>query len=906
MVRSRPRRARALGALAATAALTSALSLATGASPAAALDGTLSGTAFRDYSADGRRDALEPGEPGVGVTVYDATGASVGTATTAADGTYTVTVAGAASADLRVEFALPGSRPHLQIAPMGDDSDGAIAFATVDAAGVDVGVHDPSEYCQANPTVVTGCLGYGHAQGSVAARDTLKSFPYDASGAAFTNTATATAAGLATFGDVGATFALEHDRTRDAVYAAAFQKQYSGFGPGGPGAVYRVSGGVTTVLATIPNAGTDARAAAPVNAGVGASLGDGWVTDGSWADVGTLSLGDMALTPDDATLWVVNLYDRSLYPVDPATGAVATPVAVPLATGAAQACAAADVRPFALARHDGLLYLGETCSAHSTQQASDLRFYVYAFDPVARTFGAAPVFEAAVDAVNHGAPGNGCNGGTGAWHPWAATDRFLAGQCAYPQPWLTSLAFDRGNLVLGVRDRFGDQSAADFPLPGPGVREGVLAGDLLRACGSPAAGWTLESNGSCGGVTSAGAGNGQGPGGGEFYFQDRFSNGTNHQETSNGGVLVVPGRNEVLHTVMDPDLVSGSNWRAGGVHWERNDTGANDHWFQLYDKCDTSGLNCPPGRGETGMFGKASGLTDLVALCDKAPVEIGNRVWFDADADGAQDPGEPPLAGVTVRLLAADGVTELASVTTDAGGLYAFSSDPYRTDATGRAYGVAALAPGAQVRVAAPTGTTGPSGPAALTAAGAGAAGTDSDVDRTTGLSAVLTIAGPGRNRHDLDIGYAPAAAPPPTPPTPPTPGGTVIGTVYVDADRDGVQDPGEAPLAGVTVQLVDPSGVVVATTTSGPDGGFRFDGVPPGSYVVRQLQPDRYGSTTANEVPVTVVAGAEAPAPFGEVLLALPRTGRGSGRLAAVGALCVLLGLGLVRSSRRPRRRPA
>lgn len=886
----------------AAATLTPLLTVALGVAPAAATDGTLSGSAFRDYSADGARGALEPGEAGIVVTAYDATGATVGTATTAADGTYTLSVSGASSADVRVEFAVPPSKPHLQIAPMGTDSDGAIAFATVAATGVDVGVHDPSEYCQSNPTLVTGCLGYGHAQGAVAAQTTLHSFPYAASGAAFNGTATATPAGLATFAEVGSTFALEYDRTRGQVYAAAFQKQYAGFGPGGPGAVYRSAGGTVSVLATIPDAGTDARAAAPVNATMGATLGDGWVTDTSFGDVGVLSLGDMALTGDDATLWVVNLHDRSLYPVDTATGTVGTPVAVPLATGAGTGCAAVDVRPFALARHDGLLYLGETCSAESTQQAADLRFYVYAFDPVVRTFGAAPVFETAIGGVPHGRPGNSCNANSGTWRPWATTDAFLSPQCGYPQPWLTSLAFDRGNLILGIRDRFGDQAAADFPLPGPGLREGVIAGDLLRACGSPATGWTLEANGSCGGVTTAGAGNGQGPGNGEFYFQDHFSIGTNHQETSNGGVLVVPGRNEVVHTVMDPDLADPNDWRAGGVHYERNDTGASDHWFQLYDKCDTSGLQCPVGRSESGMFGKASGLTDLVALCDAAPVEVGNRVWFDADADGTQDPGEPPLAGVAVRLLAADGVTELATVTTDASGLYVFSSDTHRTDATGRDYGVAALVPGAQVRIGAPTGVTGPSGAAALTTAAAGATGTDSDVDATTGISPVVTVGAAGHERHDLDIGYSPGAAPPAPPPTAPL--GTVIGVVFVDGNRNGVADPGEGTLPGVTVQLLDAAGTVVATATSGPDGAFRFDGIAPGSHTVRQLQPDRYGSTTANDVPVTVVAGTEAQAPFGEVLLTLPRTGRGSRPVAL--AATVLLGLGLALRSTARRRRPA
>ncbi|MEI2420072.1 SdrD B-like domain-containing protein, partial [Arthrospira platensis SPKY2] len=52
--------------------------------------------------------------------------------------------------------------------------------------------------------------------------------------------------------------------------------------------------------------------------------------------------------------------------------------------------------------------------------------------------------------------------------------------------------------------------------------------------------------------------------------------------------------------------------------------------------------------------------------------KIGDTIWRDWNGDGVQDPGEEGIAGVTVRLFAADGVTELASTTTDANGNYFF------------------------------------------------------------------------------------------------------------------------------------------------------------------------------------------------------------------------------------------
>ncbi|WP_448750380.1 SdrD B-like domain-containing protein, partial [Actinomyces sp.] len=54
-----------------------------------------------------------------------------------------------------------------------------------------------------------------------------------------------------------------------------------------------------------------------------------------------------------------------------------------------------------------------------------------------------------------------------------------------------------------------------------------------------------------------------------------------------------------------------------------------------------------------------------------APASIGDRVWDDVNANGADD-GEPGIGGVTVILTDADG-TEVARTTTDANGNYRFT-----------------------------------------------------------------------------------------------------------------------------------------------------------------------------------------------------------------------------------------
>src|SRR5690606_8365549 len=58
---------------------------------------------------------------------------------------------------------------------------------------------------------------------------------------------------------------------------------------------------------------------------------------------------------------------------------------------------------------------------------------------------------------------------------------------------------------------------------------------------------------------------------------------------------------------------------------------------------------------------------------------------------------------------------------------------------------------------------------------------------------------------------------------------------VWVDTNRDGVQDGNEPVLPGVTVDLIDPAtGEVLATTTTDADGRYMFDRLPAGGYQVR------------------------------------------------------------------------
>lgn len=71
---------------------------------------------------------------------------------------------------------------------------------------------------------------------------------------------------------------------------------------------------------------------------------------------------------------------------------------------------------------------------------------------------------------------------------------------------------------------------------------------------------------------------------------------------------------------------------------------------------------------------------------------------------------------------------------------------------------------------------------------------------------------------------------------------------VWIDSNKDGVQDEGEDPLADVTVDLLV-DGVVVATTTTDENGRYVFDDLEAGAYQVRftltEAQQKKYEFTT-------------------------------------------------------------
>jgi hypothetical protein len=114
----------------------------------------------------------------------------------------------------------------------------------------------------------------------------------------------------------------------------------------------------------------------------------------------------------------------------------------------------------------------------------------------------------------------------------------------------------------------------------------------------------------------------------------------------------------------------------------------------------------------------------------------------------------------------------------------------------------------------------------------------------------------------------------------------TIAGRVFVDGTS--------APLGNVTIELLDSTNTVIATTVTATDGTYMFADLIAGDYQVREIQPSVFGPGVVeadNLIPVTVAAGATSVGnDFSEGTAAI--TGRVfvDGTLAAISGVTVSL----------------
>ena len=213
--------------------------------------------------------------------------------------------------------------------------------------------------------------------------------------------------------------------------------------------------------------------------------------------------------------------------------------------------------------------------------------------------------------------------------------------------------------------------------------------------------------------------------------------------------------------------------------------------------------------------------TDNTSSADlRAGYMIAGKLYNDADASFSSSDSEAPYAGVTVALLKKDGTPVLdkdgnpMTALIDAEGKYSFVGLPLGE------YTVSVVDP-----------TSGPLAGTKPTEAYTGRYKTTADVTIAEATGSVI----------DVNFGFVKPAS--------------VGDKVWMDVNRDGLQDADEPAMPGVTVTLTradgsavtDASGNPVAAVTTDANGQYKFENLLPGDYKVTFTNPAGYEATVSD-----------------------------------------------------------
>ncbi len=171
--------------------------------------------------------------------------------------------------------------------------------------------------------------------------------------------------------------------------------------------------------------------------------------------------------------------------------------------------------------------------------------------------------------------------------------------------------------------------------------------------------------------------------------------------------------------------------------------------------------------------------------------------WNDRDGDGRQDPGEPFLNGRVIRLTAEGG--EVRETTTQGLGAFEFAE----------------VLPGsytlAQVQ--------------------------EEGWTATFAAEYEITVDSSGQIIDGFSFGnYR---------------GGGLGGAKWHDLNADGIRQPHEPVLLGWTFELLDAEGEVIDTSGQNENGEYRFDGLAPGIYSVREIQQPVWQQSAPQMLPL-------------------------------------------------------
>ena len=566
----------------------------------------------------------------------------------------------------------------------------------------------------------------------------------------------------------------------------------------------------------------------------------------AYAKVGKISYGGIDIDENNRTLWLVNLHQKGLISIDISKettdlSSSSTTINQYLIKDLANVptCKNGELRPWALKIHEGAGYLGTICDANESKSKDDLSATVLKFNLSHPENG----FEQILSFdLNYSKELRG-------WHAWE--DNYVEDNRTifhyYAEPILSDIEFDKyNNIYLSFLDRHATQSAvSNYPaiLDANNTNESAfVAGELLKVCYQNGI-YSVEGTNNC--LTNYSPNPAFSyttpPTTSHEFFND-FGVGGSH-ESSNGALALLKGSDQLLATVIDPHPEHPTGdinvyFNSQGVHTFNLKNGSIDNW---YATAMTKG---------NGLSWKANGMGDIELITEAAPIEIGDRVWFDENSNGIQDANETGIKDVNISLICDNNVF---TATTDNNGNYLFSNNQNNTSTVSHIYGVNSLVENninhCYISIPNIAGNSKQNilNGKELTQPNQGE-GTIKNINDSNGILnnnnarvAIIksNIPVAGHNNHSFDIGFKPLVS-----------NYTLGDHIWTDTNHNGIEDTNETGLNGVTVNLYNSSdctGAITNTTvtanggTPARDGFYQFDNLNSGNYCVEIILPTNF-----------------------------------------------------------------
>lgn len=360
--------------------------------------GSIGGRVFFDFNSNGKIEPSEYGLKDVTVKLYDDRDSLLCSTTTKTNG-YWACYDLEDSTRVRVEFeVLPGFFG----AKSGAQSGALTQFSLVGNCETNAGFYTVKDFVDEDPWMATTCFGRGDpiVTGSTVANEPTLVVnryltPTDGRGITGPNGNYY----LAKASETGTVWGLAYQRETKKIFSSAILRRHSGLGSEGLGGIYVTSldtflnnpsanaaSGYRYYGQTVPLLNLDSF---EINTGDEEMLdrdlaGNANLThDSTVFDlVGKWGLGDMDINSAGDTLFVVNLYSKSLVAIN-----IGNPLVMPVPMSNVTeiplpdpGCYKGQWRPWALEYHEGVVYVGGVCSSEDTTAATrDLRAIIYSY-----------------------------------------------------------------------------------------------------------------------------------------------------------------------------------------------------------------------------------------------------------------------------------------------------------------------------------------------------------------------------------------------------------------------------------------------------------------------------------------------------------------------------------------------